>query len=302
MKTLITGGSGLLGSELVINNSLKPTSSELNLLDYFSLKKYIQYNNVSKIIHCAAMVGGVHANHTQMFDFFENNIQMNINILRACKEFNLHNSIFILSTCVMPDKIKLPYTENNLHCGEPHYTNYGYAYAKRMLEVGSRSLKQQYNINTTCLIPCNLYGKNDNYNVSDGHVIPGLIHKCYLSKKHNEDFIVWGSGNPRREFLYVKDLAQIIKAIIENEHEYETMIVSPGIEFQIKEIVSLIASELKFDGNIIYDTTKPDGIHKKTTSNHIFRSYFPNFAFTELKYGLQETIQYFVKMYPELRI
>lgn len=302
MKTLITGGSGLLGSELTVSNSLKPTSDELNLLNYDALKKYIELNNVTKIIHCAAMVGGVHVNQSRMFDFFDANIQININVLRACREFNLNNSVFILSTCIMPSNATLPYSETQLHLGEPHFTNYGYAYAKRMLEVGSRSLRQQYHVNTTCLIPCNLYGKNDNYNVSDGHVIPGLIHKCYLSKKNNEDFIVWGSGNPRREFLYVKDLAQIIKIIVENENEYETMIISPGVEFQIKEVVSLIASKLNFGGNVIYDTTKPDGIDEKTTSNYVFRSYFPTFAFTELKYGLEETIQYFIEMYPKLRL
>lgn len=302
MNTLITGGSGLLGSEITIKNSLKPSSDEVNLLDYCSLKRYIQLHNINKIVHCAAKVGGVQANHTKMFDFFESNIEMNINVLRACKEFNLNNSVFILSTCVMPNKQDLPYKEEHLHNGEPHFTNYGYAYAKRMLEVGSRSLKTQYGISTICLIPCNLYGANDNYNLESGHVIPSLIHKCYLAKKNKEDFIVWGSGVPLREFLYVKDFARIIENILAEEKEYSPMIVSPGYEISIRDVVSIIVDEMNFEGNVVYDMTKPDGIYNKTTSNKVFKKYFPDFKFTELKDGLKETINAFTSKYPQVRL
>lgn len=302
MNTLVTGGSGLLGSEINLNNSLKPTSEELNLLDYCSLKRYIQLNNVNKIVHCAAKVGGVSANFNKMFDFFELNLQMNLNVLRACKEFSLNNSVFVLSTCVMPSISDLPYTEKNLHSGEPHYTNYGYAYAKRMLEIGSRSLKKQYGINTVCLIPCNLYGPNDNYNLESGHVIPSLIHKCYLAKQNKEDFIVWGTGMPLREFVYVKDMARIIEEIVHKEKEYSPMIISPSHEQSIRDIVSMIVESLQFDGKILYDLSKPDGIYKKTTSNKNFSKYFPEFKFTDIKIGLQDTIQHFVSKYPDVRL
>lgn len=302
MNILITGGSGLLGSEINIKNGLKPLSHEVDLLNYCSLKKYIQFNNVNKIVHCAAKVGGVQANQTKMFDFFESNIQMNVNILRACKEFNLKNSIFILSTCIMPNNQNLPYKEEHLHNGEPHFTNYGYAYAKRMLEVGSRSLKRQYDINTICLIPCNLYGVNDNYNLESGHVIPSLIHKCYLAKKNKQDFTVWGSGMPLREFLYVKDFAGIIENILAEEREYSPMIISPGYENSIRDVVSIIVNEMKFEGNVLFDMMKPDGIYKKTTSNKVFKKYFPNFKFTELKDGLKETITEFMIRYPSVRL
>jgi len=302
MNILITGGSGLLGSEINIKNGLKPSSDELNLLDYCALKRYIQLNNVSKIIHCAAKVGGVHANHTKMFDFFDINLQMNANILQACKEFNLNNSIFILSTCVMPAKSNLPYTEESLHTGEPHFTNYGYAYAKRMLEVGSRSLKQQYGINTICLIPSNLYGPKDNYNLESGHVIPSLIHKCFIAKQNNQDFVVWGTGMPMREFVYVKDFARIIESIVHTDHEYSPMIISSDNDYSIRDLVSLISNQLKFDGKIIYDLSKPDGIYKKTTSNRVFKKYFPNFQMTKIEDGLTETIDYFVSTYPNIRL
>lgn len=302
MSILITGGSGLLGSEINLPNGLKPTSKELDLRDYCALKRYIQLHNITKIIHCAAMVGGVQANYTKMFDFFDINLQINTNILRACKEFNLSNSIFILSTCVMPAEAKLPYTEQSLHTGEPHFTNYGYAYAKRMLEVGSRSLKQQYGINTICLIPSNLYGPNDNYNLESGHVIPSLIHKCFIAKQNKEDFVVWGSGMPMREFVYVKDFARIIEKIVHTDHEYSPMIISSDLDYSIRDLVSMISSEMNFNGKIVYDTSKPDGIYKKPTSNKIFKKYFNDFEFTDIEYGLRQTIQYFVSNYPDIRL
>lgn len=302
MNILITGGSGLLGSEINLSNGLKPTSKELNLLDYCALRRYIQLHNVTKIIHCAAMVGGVQANYTKMFDFFDINLQINTNILRACKEFNLNNSVFILSTCIMPAEAKLPYNEESLHTGEPHFTNYGYAYAKRMMEVGSRSLKQQYGINTICLIPSNLYGPNDNYNLESGHVIPSLIHKCFIANQNKEDFVVWGTGMPLREFVYVKDFARIIEKIIHTDHEYSPMIISPDEDHSIRDVVSMITSEINFSGRVLYDISKPDGIYKKPTSNKVFKKYFNDFKFTDMKYGLQQTIHHFVSNYPNIRL
>ena len=302
-NTLITGASGLLGSQISLTNSLKPSSKALNLLEYEQLNDYILKYNVKKIIHCAAMVGGINANYTKMYDFFSNNMIMNTNILRACKEHNLNKSIFILSTCILPANASFPYTENILHDGEPHHTNYGYAYSKRMLEVGSRSLKQQYGIETYCLIPCNLYGPKDNYNLLDGHVIPSLIHRCYLAKQNKQDFIVWGSGNPEREFMFANDLAQIIEKINENEMAYpHTMIVSPEKAFKIKDIVNIIAEKMNFSGNIIFDTTKSDGILKKPTDTTLFKKYLPNFNWTELNYGLDITVKYFLRNYPKIRL
>ena len=302
MSVLITGGSGLLGSKIKIDNALKPSRKELNLLDYCELKKFIQFNNINKIVHCAAMVGGVKTNKDKVHDFFNENLKINMNIIEACKEFNLQNSIFILSTCIMPEKAELPYTEQQLHMGEPHPSNYGYAYAKRMLEVGSRSLKEQYNINTNCLIPCNLYGTNDNYNLETGHVIPSLIHKCYLAKINNKPFEVWGSGNPLREFMYVNDFARVIEKI-HNEHiDAPLMIVSFGQTYSIRQLVEMIAKYMEFNGEIIYDTSKPDGIFKKPTCPNLFNKHFSKFSWTPLEYGLKETIKHFVESYPNIRL
>lgn len=304
MKVLITGGSGLLGTEIKIENSLKPTREQLDLRDYCALKRYIQLNKIEKIIHCGALVGGIQANKNKLYDFFAENMAMNLNILNACNEFSLQGSIFILSTCIYPENAKLPYNVLNLHDGEPHPSNYGYAYSKRMLEVGARSLWDQYGIATTCLIPCNLYGPNDNYNITDGHVIPSLIHKCYLAKQNNQDFVVWGSGAPQREFMYVKDFAKIIKMIHEGTISSVPALinVSPDDEYSIKKIAETIAQKINFSGNIVFDSNKPDGIFKKPSDSSVLKSILVNFKFTTLEEGISETIEHFINRYPNIRL
>jgi GDP-L-fucose synthase len=302
MSILITGGSGLLGTSLNVDNSYLPSRKELNLLSYCQLESFIRKNNVKKIIHCAAMVGGVQANNQRMFDFFNANMMMNMNVLTACKQYELNNSIMILSTCVMPEHASLPYTESSLHDGKPHDTNYGYAHAKRMLHIGAIAMKRQYDINISCLIPCNLYGKNDNFNIEDGHVIPSLIHKCYLAKKNNTDFSIWGSGEAEREFIYADDFAKIIQDICHNNKYFSELLISPGISWNIKTIVDKIAKIMNFTGNIVYDKTKLNGIQKKTTDNSLFKQAFSNFQWTDIDRGLQETIDSFVKSYPNIRL
>ena len=303
MTTLITGGSGLLGSHFTWG--LKPTRKEVNLLNYDSLADYIKTNRVERIVHSAAIVGGVHANTSLICDFFLGNLEMNVNVLKACKEFKLNNSIFILSTCVFPSAAPLPLDESMIHDGEPHHTNYGYAYAKRMLEVGSRVLKQQYGINTTCLVPTNLYGENDNHDLLNGHLIPSLIHKCYLAKKNNTDFVVWGDGTPLREIIYAGDVVRIIEKMNEGQSngvDYPRMIiVSSSVEHSTREVAEMIAKKMEFSGNIVFDTTRPNGAHKKTSNSTVFKTNFPDFKWTTLEDGIEQSIEYFVTNYPNVR-
>lgn len=304
MSVLITGGSGLLGSHLNIKDSYKPSSKELNLLNYSELQRFIETNNIKKIVHCAALVGGVHANKSKIYDFFNLNLQINLNVINACKMFNLHNSVFILSTCILPANGPFPLTEEMLHEGEPHYTNYGYAYAKRMLEVGARSMLEQYNTKAICVIPCNFYGANDNHNLEYGHVIPSLIHKCYLAIKNNTDLIVWGSGKPEREFIYVKDLAYVIEQLINTGDiiDYpQSVIISSNKTYSIEYISKIIVQKMNFKGNVIFDKTKPDGILKKPTNNALFTKYFPNYNYVSLEDGLDCSIDHFTKNYPNIR-
>ena len=300
MNTLITGGKGLLGSAL--DFGFKPSSRDMNCLSYSQISDYIKKHNIDSVVHAAARVGGVKANTEFVYDFFADNISMSINVMNACKEFQIKRAIFIVSTCAFPADAPLPLNESSLHCGEPHHTNFGYAYAKRMLEVGSRALKQQYGINSSCVIPCNLYGENDSYNLQSGHVIPSIVHKCWVAKNTNSTLEIWGSGKAEREFIYVKDFASIIGKLI-NEKPYipETMIISPESTYTIEEIVHHIVKIFKFEGKVFFDKSKPEGIMKKNSNNSIFRKYFEDFKFTDLDTGLSNSIEYFVKNYDKLR-
>lgn len=300
MNTLVTGGQGLVGS--CIPFGLKPTKSNLNLLDYQALDEYVQNQDISSIIHTAAKVGGVHSNTKYVFDFFIDNLNINTNVLKICQKYSINRSLFMISTCAFPKNAKLPLESESLHNGEPHETNYGYAYAKRMIEVGIRSLKQQYNLSANCIIPCNLYGEHDNYHLENGHVIPGLIHKCYLAKRNNKPLEIWGSGNAEREFIYAKDIADIITTIHQNNLDIDgPMIISPGCVFTIREIVDHIVKMMEFNGYVNFDTTKPEGILRKNSSDTKFRKYFPDFKFTSLEEGLGKTVQYFLSNYSSIK-
>lgn len=297
---LVTGGNGLVGKNIDVGN--KPPSHELNLLDYTALKYYVQKHDIKEIIHCAAKVGGVKANKDFIFDFFSENLSMNANILRVCKECNIQKASFILSTCIFSENAEYPLTENQINLGEPHNTNYGYAYAKRMLYVGSKALKEQYNINTVCLIPTNLYGENDYYNVDNGHVIPSLIHRMYIAKINDEPMVIWGSGSAEREFLYAKDFSEIILNVHNNIQKFpQSMIVSNSIQITIKELVFLLARLMDYNGEIIFDKSKPEGIIRKPTNNTLFVEKFGEYKFTSLEQGLKNTINYFINNYDKLR-
>ena len=302
---LITGGSGLVGSSIPFG--IKPTRRQMNLLDRHSVLSYIQaYPEVDTIIHSAGLVGGVKGNSDRMFDFFNENLTMACNVMEAvAKSDNIKEATFILSTCIYPQNIDYPVNTLDLHEGEPHPTNYGYAYAKRMLEVGARALRQQYGKKVRCIVPCNLYGPNDNYSIESGHVIPSLIHKCYLAKRDNTPFYVWGSGNAEREFMFAHDIGKILTAIHFDEIETkDIMIVSDGHQHTIRSIVKLICEHMQFDGSVVYDTTKPEGIMRKPTINDDFVDFMDraNIQLTSIEDGIYSAVQDFLRRYPNVRM
>jgi GDP-L-fucose synthase len=208
----------------------------------------------------------------------------------------------MLSTCVFPQDVKYPVHEGLLHEGEPHFTNYGYAYAKRMLEVGARALRKQNGIQARCIIPCNVYGTNDNYNLDSGHVIPSLILKCYLAKRDGTAFHVWGSGRAEREFIYAPDIARAVQTIHDDPREIPNlMIVSPSEAHTIRSIVEIIAKSFDFKGEIVFDTSKPEGILRKPTDSRVFREWYPDFKFTGIEQGIQETCKFVEENYDSIR-
>ncbi len=198
MKKLITGGSGLIGSEF--DHGIKVCSQEYNLINAEDTDRMYSEIKPDYVIHTAAKVGGVGANMRKKGDFFYENIMINTNVIHYAKKHNVKKLIAFLSTCVFPDKVEYPLTENKIDLGPPHFSNDAYAYAKRMSQVQISAYNEQYGTNYFCVIPTNVYGPRDNYNLNDSHVLPALIHKCYLAIKNNTKLELWGDGSPLREF------------------------------------------------------------------------------------------------------
>lgn len=308
VTVLVTGGSGLVGKGIqnVYKNSkyadykfVFMTSKDCDLTNYSSTITYFTLINPTYVIHLAANVGGLFKNMAQKVDMFQTNILINNNVLQACHHCNITEIVCCLSTCIFPDKTNYPINETMLHNGEPHTSNYPYAYAKRMLEVLCRSYNEQYGYKYKCIIPTNIYGENDNFNLIDSHIIPALIHKCYLAKKNNTPFVVYGSGKPMRQFIYSKDLAELILwSLFEyNDNSPIILSVSPCDEVSIKDVAIHIAKEYNYTDNIVFDTTKSDGQYKKTADNSKLMSHRPHTTFISIQEGIHNTVDWFIKNY-----
>ena len=300
-KILVTGGNGLVGSEFIGDKYFKPTSKEVDVRITSEVNTLVGLNNFDSIIHCAGKVGGVGGNMKYKGEFFYDNIMMNTNIIESARLFGVKKLVAFLSTCVFPDKVDYPLTEKKIHLGPPHFSNDAYAYAKRMADVQIRAYKEQYGLNYKSVIPTNIYGPNDNYDIVNGHVIPSLIHKCFLARENKTDFTIWGTGTPLREFIFSRDVAKLTEWVLDNYEENEPIILSTSEEISIKEVVGIITELMNFKGNIKWDSSKPDGQFKKPSDNSKIKTYLPDFKFTPLYDGLKETIEYFEKNYTFLR-
>lgn len=308
-KVLVTGGSGLVGSAIRHICSGKTyefifaSSSDVNLLDYDSTYKYFSQINPDAIIHLAANVGGLYKNMAYPVNMLEHNLMINLNVLRVAHKLGISRLIACLSTCIFPDDVSYPIDENVLHAGPPHPSNAPYAHAKRMLEVQTRAYSIQYGYNWVCVIPTNIYGPNDNFSLEDSHVIPSLIHRCWLACETKTNFVVSGTGKPLRQFIYSHDLARCILWVLESYNSLEPIILAPDEESEvsIELIAKLIAQECGYTGKIEFDTTKSDGQYKKTASNRLLRSLCPEFVFTDIQTGIAQTVQWFGKNYPSVR-
>jgi GDP-L-fucose synthase len=170
-----------------------------------------------------------------------------------------------------------------------------------MADIQIRAYNEQYGLNYVSVIPTNIYGPNDLFDIENGHVLPSLIHKCYLAKKHNTDFVVWGSGAPLRELIYSKDVARLVEWVLQNYTDPEPLILSSSKEISIKEIVELLVQQMNFKGNIIWDRNKPDGQFRRPSDNSKLKSLLPNFEFTPFEVGLKETVEWFENNYENIR-
>ena len=298
-KVLVTGGYGMVGSAM--ESQIKLSRETCDLTNPKQTNKLFQLVKPDGVIHCAGKVGGIGGNSNYKGEYFYDNLMINTNVIEASRKAGVKNLVAFLSTCVFPDKVKYPLTVDQIQLGEPHESNYPYAYAKRMADVQIRAYREQYGINYTSIIPSNIYGPNDNFSLEHGHVMPMLIHKLYLAKKNKTDFTVWGSGKPLREFIYSKDIAKIAEWALFNYEGTDPLIISGDEEISIKDLVSLLVDEFKFKGKVIFDKTKPDGQLRKPSDNSKIKELMPDFEYTPFEQGIKETVNWFIKNYDEAR-
>jgi len=308
---LVTGGSGLVGRAVqhVVNEDKNTdkyiflSSKDGDLRKMEQCEAIFEKYKPTHVLHLAAFVGGLFRNMAYPVDFWNNNVNMNNNIMECCHKHNVTKLVSCLSTCIFPDKTPYPITETMIHNGPPHSSNAPYAYAKRMIDIQNKAYHQQYKRMFTSVIPTNIYGPHDNWNLKDGHVIPALIHKCYNANRDGTEFLCFGSGKPLRQFIFSHDLARLMVWTIDNYNSVEPLILSvdDGAEISIKDVVDSIVEAMDFKGTVKWDTSKADGQYKKTASNDKLRGLHPTFKFTSFKDGIEKTVKWFVENYETCR-
>ena len=304
MSTLVTGSNGLLGNALrraLGNETVFVTREDGDLTDFAKTREIIESIKPKKIIHLAALVGGIGGNLSHSGDFFRTNLLINTNVLEAARLANVERLISFMSTCVFPNTAPYPLNPVNLHDGPPHPSNFGYAYAKRMLDVQSRAYREQWGLKYSVAIPTNMYGPNDNWDLEQGHVVPALIHKCFLAMKNGTALQVWGTGKPLREFVYVDDVAELTRWMLDNYLKATPLILSSGIETSIFELVTSVVRNMEFQGEVIFDSSKPDGQFRKPSDTAELMNLVPDFKFTPVSEGINTTVNWFLDNYPNVR-
>jgi len=309
---LVTGGSGLVGRAIqqVVSTDTRLgetwvflSSKDANLLSEAETRAVFEKHQPTHVIHLAALVGGLFANMKANCDFFRNNMKMNDHILELSHQFGVQKVVSCLSTCIFPDKTSYPIDETMVHNGPPHPSNFGYSYAKRMIDVQNQAYHQQHGKMFTSVVPCNVFGPHDNFNIHQGHVIPGLINKAYEAKKNGTAFEIWGTGAPLRQFIYSIDLAKLFVWVLREYDEVDPIILATDEEDEvsIKEVAEMILEAFKFDGEVKFLTDKADGQFKKTASNAKLRKYLPDFKFVPTKVAIQETVNWYVHNFDTAR-
>ena len=236
-------------------------------------------------------------------EFWRKNVIMQDNVMQECAARGVAKLVSCLSTCIFPDATTYPIDETMIHAGPPHPSNEGYAYAKRMVDVQNRMYAAQHGCKFTAVIPTNIYGKHDNFHLADSHVIPGLIHKCVLAKRAGTPFTVLGSGAPRRQFIYSKDLARLMLWTLRSYDEADPIILSVGEEDEvsIRDVARAVVAAVGFEGDVVFDESAADGQFKKTASNKKLRAYLPDFKFTPMEEAMRETVDWFVENFDKAR-
>jgi len=301
---LVTGGTGLVGNAIRnISNSYPESTFVFVSSSMFDLsrieetqKMFLTYQP-DTVIHLAACVGGLYKNMNNKVEMLEKNVQINFNVISCAYKFGVKKLVACLSTCIFPDKVTYPIDETMLHNGPPHSSNDAYAYAKRLVEIQCRAYRENFGCNFICVSPTNIYGPHDNFDLENGHVLPALIHKCYLAKQKGDDFIIRGSGKPLRQFIYSEDLAKMIMRVVEKGTAPNMILSVPEEdETSIEEVGRLIARCFNYEHRVVFDTSYADGQYKKTVSTKKWEEFVKDdpISYTSIQHGISDTVDWFL--------
>lgn len=297
----VAGHRGLVGAALVdrlrsrgLNNLLLRSRSELDLTDYAAVKFFFSENRPKYVFLAAAKVGGIWANASRPAEFIRENLQIQTNIIDCSLHFGVEKLLFLGSSCIYPKFSAQPIQESSLLTGALEETNEAYAIAKIAGIKLCQAYRKQYGFNAISLMPTNLYGPRDNFDLSTSHVLPALIHKFHDAKTHDMKAVqIWGSGTPRREFLYVADLADACLFLMQNYNDDQIINVGVGEDISIAELAAMIGDVVGYKGEIVYDPSKPDGTPRKLldVSRLAARGWRSQ---TSLEFGIRETYRWFL--------
>ena len=297
-KILITGKTGTVGQNL--NFGIGFSSHEYDLRDKDQCNLLFMSHRPDAVVHCAAKVGGLKFHIEQKYKLFYDNILINTNVLEACKNMHVPRVLSFLSSCIFSEEINRPYKEEDLHIGFPAQVHYPYGFAKRMLEIQSRICYEEHGLIYNCIIPTNIYGPKDDFNLETGHVIGVLIYKAHQAKLNDTSFSVWGDGEQEREFLYVDDVAKLTEWALEYYNDKEPLIFCNNQTIKIKYIATLIARAFGIENKLEFDTTKPSGQKIRRLSGNKLLS-LNDFPFTSIENGIEKTIEWYLNNYPNIR-
>jgi GDP-L-fucose synthase len=304
-RVVVTGGAGFLGS--VVTRLLRergcreifvPRSKEYDLRDRDAIVRLYEQTQPHVVVHLAAVVGGIGANKANPGRFFYDNAIMGVQLMEYARQFEVKKFVVAGTICAYPKVTPVPFREEDLWNGYPEETNAPYGLAKKMLLVQAQAYRTQYAFNAIYPMFVNLYGPNDNFDLETSHVIPALIRKCAEAKESNRsEIVLWGDGSPTREFLYVEDAAEGLLLATERYDAADPVNIGSGEETSIRDLASIIASEVGFEGRIIWDTSKPNGQPRRRLDTARARRFGFRSAYT-LRQGLAHTVAWSIAHRP----